>query len=299
MPPLGTLGDLQPTNVATPFPRLSAKVPGAGRGSLDASVRAPLAIRLPAGREHSASALMPHAPDNDRPLFRTAPTLKNGQWPRVTAIIAGTGRVAPLARLLPSLANQTVFDSLDVIVALAVGQKAKTEQIQKVLAPLFGKSGKVVTPGQDRPSARLNAAARRAKGEYLFVLDEAMLLHDPRTIEALLTLAMQPGVASAGCMQLREVAASSDQFTSLPGGFFPARIAFGGAPSLIFDEPKTSGPLTRATFPVAANSLRATLVPAAVWRSAGGLDDETFPIAGYDLEFGLRTLKQGLGHLVK
>ena len=81
------------------------------------------------------------------------------------------------------------------------------------------------------------------------------------------------------------------------GGLFPTHLSFAGSPNMIFREVETTAAFPLATYPVAGNTFRLSMIRADVWKKLGGLDEETFPFVQHDLDFSLRAIKAGYVNL--
>ncbi len=103
------------------------------------------------------------------------------------------------AALLASLSRQTVAESIDVVV-VADDQAA----LRADLEALFPGRHTLLAASDAPSSAAINQAAAAAKGRYLLLADDRMVLSDPRTLETLVTMAVDKGVATASCMIVRE-----------------------------------------------------------------------------------------------
>jgi hypothetical protein len=205
---------------------------------------------------------------------------------------------APVGPLLDSLSRQTLAAGVHLLVGLAGARAAEREGLADVLERLFPGRHEVVLLQTESASAAFNALAERSRGRHLLLACPGALLHNPGTLETLHTLLMEPGVASAACVMLREVAVKRGQETRFyGGGLFPSQLTFGTVPRLVLDEPFTLDAFPMATYPVVGNSFRLALIDAGIWRTLGGLDAERFPGHQADLDFCLRALRAGHGHL--
>jgi hypothetical protein len=189
------LEEFQPGLVG-PFPRLTGP---ARSGVAPAEARGPAAIRVPRRTRRSPAELQaPFAPET--PMERILPGLfaTTAPSPRVTVVLAHGGDEGLAAARLEALSLQVdvAWDRV-VLMADAADGPAATSAMQRH----FPSCGEVVVHAEDTPPhARFNQAAARAHGEALLVLGGDVLLHDRRTVAALVRMLASPRVASAGCM---------------------------------------------------------------------------------------------------
>lgn len=291
MPQVGeSLLALQPKGAPLCFPLLEPRAGATARPGADA----PLAIRyhqLP--RAHEASLLLPISLDTPGPVLRSA--LSKRQRKGVSVLVAPSGDGEAFGRLLESLAQQTNADEIELVVALAAGADATV--FRQASEAHFAGRHQILEGVGDSRSGRLNGAAAAAKGPYLLVADETMLLVDPRTVETLCLMASDKSVATAACVVVREGFKKGAAVRFHSGGFYPSHLAFQGAPRMIFNEPESLAAFPLATYPVAGNALRLALVRADAWKAVGGLDASLFPGVDADLDLSLRALASGYRHL--
>ena len=272
------LGPLQPVGAPPPFPWLKTiRDPGLGA----APGGTPVAIRYHSERTSDAGLLLRRAPDTTGPLLAAAAAPVRA----IEAIVAVCGSTGRVPGLLQSLANQRYADVLRV--AIVVGRDAQVDAgpIEAAARRLFADRHRIVFTGTGDIAADLDAAASASDAEYLLFADGSVVLHDPRTLETLVTLAQAPGVASAGCLMVRDGRDERRTIVVHSGGLFPDNE--GG-----LSEQDVFSVLPRATYASAGNGFRLALVGGGAWRAhgrGGGADRA----AG----FAARTLTAGLRHL--
>lgn len=294
-PPEGLdfLSDLQPRTGGHPWPVLRGRhAPDSAQGETGA--RPPLAIRFRENAEavHERVSVFPVAPDRPGPLLKQAATARPGRVTVVLNLNAATGMDA-LAATVGSLATQVRAGTLDVIIASPV----LNEDALALTRHHFPDALHIVDPSSS--AARWNKGAAKARGRFLLLVEAGMVLHDPRTVETLLTIARTAGVASVGCATI-QTASRADIGRKLSlhsAGVFPEQIAFRMGPQLMLGEPTTAAAMAPASYAVAANLFRLTLIPRAAWNALNGLDASTCPETDYDLDFGMRALKLGMVHV--
>jgi hypothetical protein len=298
LPPMGAvLAGLQCGHRPLPYPLL-ADAAADTASPAPAAVAFPLAVRFddpPSLRE--PDFLQPVASDDPRPLLHRTLSAGERRQASVSLLLCDGEDPALVASLVDSLATQTLAGAIDVVFAMPPAALAGTwETLLESRFP--GRVQRAEVRAGARRSERLNAAAKLARGRRLLVAESGVVLHDPRALETLYTMLADGRFATAACVMLREVAfKKGTEVRFFSGGFFPSALSFLGRPQLEFEEAYTAVVLPDATYPVCANSLRLALVDAQAWSDVGGLDAVTFPAHRADLDFGLRTLAAGYGHL--
>lgn len=293
MPPMDAfLLSLQPAHAPLPFPILAHETGSDGAVPMGGVLPIPLAVRFHETQPRETSLAFPTP--QGAPMIGAGGTGAGGD----VSVLLPLGR-DPSAALafLRSLSAQTAAERIDVI-AFATADGTDLQQAPEALAETFPNRHAIVEASGSF-NARVNQAALAARGRWLLLCGEGVVLYDPRTVEALAALGSGERVATSACMMLREVgAADAATVTFASGGFFPTSVSFLHPPYLSFRETEVAAaafPL--ATYPVAANSFRLVLVDTEVWRGLEGLDAEAFPAIGHDLDFCLRAGAQGMLHL--
>jgi hypothetical protein len=296
IPPLeGSLRSLQPAHAPLAFPFLagSAAAKSADRGeNLNAPV---LAIRFQAAWDANDSALV-YPSAIGTPIFQRTMSAEERESILVSVIVPLGATTARTAQLLRSIANQSIADRVE-IVAIFGSDRPLPQQSAQVLSEHFGGRYQVVTDDA-APASQLNKAASCANGTHLLFVEDTIILHDPRTLEALCLMAMEDRIATAACVTLQEKPHGKTTTVALAStGYLPARVSFAHAPHLVFSESVASAAMPTATYPVVSNAFRLALVRRSVWKDVGGLDPMRFPYSDFDLDFGLRAIKAGYLHL--
>ena len=288
VPPMIDLFALQPST-APKLPALLARERDGSSQRTDAS-GFPLAIRFRQQVHQSPNASFPIAPDSS--LF---PVLTDDVSASVTVIVGPAGSKQDVLPLLTTIAGQSGVSELKVIVLVDKEADASPELRRLGESLLLGRL--TFLPVDRRPlAAAFNLATQYADGDMLLFADPAVLLHDVRTVQTLITLTGSDHTFSASCGRLHSAAQQQDQVLAL-GAFTPSRLSLTHPPFLRFEEPVSSVEPIVATLPVAANSGRFLLVRAGAFRELGGFDERSFPTAGFDLELGLRALVNGWRNL--
>jgi len=303
MPPMDeALLALQPRHQPLCFPLLRRLDDGPADSLpsvVDSATPLPLAIRFHDGQaDHVATTLMPLAPDaSQSPLKRTLSQAER-QQARISVLLALRAGSTDIGTQLASLAGQTLASALDVVVALPRSLGAEQAALANALEVWFPGRHQLLLVDDRSHSAGLNQAAALGTGSHLLLLEPGVLLHDPRAVELLCTLALAPRVATAACVLVSEVTFKKGTGVRFrAGGLYPSQLGFDGRPGLILSEPCTTDAFPAATYPVVGNRFRLAIVNAEVWRALGGLDAAHFPDDQADVDFCLRALAAGQRHL--
>jgi hypothetical protein len=255
----------------------------------------PFAIRFqPPPTVNEAALLFPVAV-NEPLLVRGLSANPDGKA-RISVLLTPESGVQCFS-LVRSLASQTVNPLIEIIAVPCSKEEGFLRNLKELLDEHFG-GRYVIEPRKERRADRLNIAAKSARGEFYFVANDSVCLHDVRTLETLCLLAGTENVATSSCVVLNEKPSRKDTVVSVhSGGLFPSSISLSGAPSIVFKEITTASAFPLATYPVVANSFRVAAVRAKAWTAMSGLNTTLFPIAEYDLDFSLRALEDGWVHL--
>ncbi len=280
--PPGSAGLSMLLHPALPLPSPIVQEKTSGTHTASAHFGAPIMIRFRDAKVWKVDPLMPLSPDTSMPALPIEREPTDNQRARISVIIDSPGSDDQLSLCMTSLGHQTIVGDLEI---LLVGQ----ESIPRAAAELFGEQriGLCPASGASPADRRNEAAASCVTSEYLLFLDAAVCLPDPRTLALLLTIADQPGVASASCALVREDPA--DGSTSVEcAGYFEQWQDDRGEQASLTRRSDVAQLFPASTYPVVANDMRLCLVPNDVWRDLGGLNASDFPHSGFDADFGLR-----------
>lgn len=295
--PGANLLDLQPSQVALRLPILSGgRREALGSQPSPATTSIPLAIRFQESeRTDDATLLLPVAVDYAGPLLKRELSRAARKSLSLTAIVPVGSESAEALLTLESLARQSLRSQLDVV--LVIDPNDRQADVAVAARRLFPRKLSVSSePGSK--AARLNKAAAKARGRYLVVIEPGVVAHDPRALETMAIMAQTDGVGSVGCVTIQDGGIQEgDRLWFHGGGVFASNVSFQTNPRLIFNEPRSLGPLPLTTYQVVCNRMRLTVIPSTVWAALGGLDSRRFPDHDYDLDFALRGLKAGFNHL--
>jgi hypothetical protein len=272
MPPLGGgFLALQPVAAARPFPLL--------RGKTNATVTRipaiPFVVKFvetsPLGRK--VTLLAPISPDIPTPLLQ----LENDELSSITVLIPDCGRPEDgLKALVESLASQTLSKRLDIVAIVSTDDPFEGLYAKSLLDRYFaGRSVVLTSVGDAAPSERLQKAASRAQGDYVMIIDRTVILHDPRTVSTLLSMASHESVASASCMLVRAGLTKNEmEVIFVSAGLFPiAGEEDEAAEAMHPMDCQDAFPL--ATYPVALNTPVLRMMSARAIADCGGLQADT------------------------
>lgn len=120
-------------------------------------------------------------------------------------------------------------------------------------------AGQVLSADADTP---IEAIAGRAAHAEILMLDDAIVLSEPRVLSVLRAmLAADASVASAACCLLQEARSGKKlDLKTATAGLFPISVSVMTAPFLVVGEPDPSEALPLATYPVLGNALSCAFV---------------------------------------
>ncbi|MFT3988311.1 glycosyltransferase family 2 protein [Aestuariivirga sp.] len=283
---IGWLAPFQPQGRPLVYPQLS----DTGNAGLDGALpEAPMAIRFTAPVSLVDSASLFPAPE--RLGIERGGTA-------VSVIIPVRNGAVHATALLASLASQTIAKWLEILIVDNRSGPAERRAIKQAADAIFPGATRILD--LDAPfnhSAAINLAAAAATSDTLCVIDSDLILHDPRTLAVLATLAAHQRVGTAACMLLQGTPGKPDSLRYQSAGLFPMGIAFGGKPRITWSEPDCASAIGTATYPVAANSFTLSAFRRDVWIKLGGVADDRLAADHNDTDFGVRALAAGLTNL--
>ena len=246
-----------------------------------ATVAGPARIRhVPAVLFHRAA---PPPPDPPAP-----PPLAPPELPPPGAVIKPTrDRADLLAVAARGVLHGTDYPALELIV---VDNGSTDPAALALLAELDADPRAQVLrwPGAFNFSAMSNAAARRARGQVLLLLNNDVELTDPGWLRAMVAHAVRPDVGAVGARLLyRDGSLQHGGMALGPAG--RATHLLRGAPR---DAPGYGGQLA-ATRDLSAVTAACLAIRADVWARVGGMD-ERLPVAWNDVDLCQRVRAAGL-----
>ena len=275
-------------------PEWNAGAPSLSRtGSGQISGTGPLphvAIRLaPTIEQSRAPQLMPLAPDSVMPVL---PVAADGP----VDVVIRVSNPARLAMALRGLLLQEGPAIAAIRADVAAGDCPEAEVADVLAAEAPGRG--TVRMVRRHAAIGVSTLIEASPSAYTLVMDDAALLHDRRTLAALLGLVKSGRTASASCVLIRESAARrGTALTFESGGYMPSHVSLFAAPRLILSLPDTRAALPQMTYPVIANEPTLLLLGNHAVRDAedGGLNQQGAP--GDSIAFSLRALARGYRHL--
>jgi hypothetical protein len=223
------------------------------------------------------------------------PTSRAASESQLSVLHHVSGSPAHLEAFLESLRRQRIVVAPEVILVLAGDHSDGAAIADNLLSRYFPETGRIVRHPERADSAeRLQAAAATARGQFLFFVGEDVILHDARTLVTLLALASYERAASASCLMIATDLRQSKRMKLVSSGYYCHEDATGSdAESVYLDACADLAALPPATWPVAANDPRISMVRSDVWRKAS-----SFSAAGKqtDLGYGARATMAGYTH---
>jgi hypothetical protein len=289
------LAGLQPANSAAMTPTLS--LDGGVLGKTGRRL-GPLAVRFRVSTPTSdARMIFPVAPDDTHPVLHVALSPQAKKRARIAVVIPGETTSSSLS-LIEALRRQTLAGALHILITLRPGV-ALDPRLEGVLDRTFRGRYQTIAVTGTSAASDLNIAVETITRTVTMVLlcRNGIDLHDARTVETLYLMASHTGVATAGCVMVREGGFQDGrrlQFQS--GGIFPAQFSLNASPALKFSKPETLDALPLATYPVAGNDLGLAMIPLEAWRMLQGFNIARAD-SDFELDFCLRALRGGFTHL--
>lgn len=239
------------------------------------------------GRIRHVPAVLFHraAPPPPDPPASPPPTLSDP--PPVTVIMPTRDRADLLAVAAQGVLRATDYPAVELIIVdngssepAALALLAELEADPRVQVLRF--------PGAFNFSAMNNAAAHRARGQVLLLLNNDVMLTDPGWLRAMAVHAVRPDVGAVGARLLyRDGGLQHGGMALGPAG--RATHLLRGAPR---DAPGYLGQLA-ATRDVSAVTAACLAIRAEVWAQVGGMD-ERLPVAWNDVDLCQRVRAAGL-----
>lgn len=246
-----------------------------------AAVAGPGRIRhVPAVLFHRAA---PPPPDPPAP----PPPALPGPLPLVTIIMPTRDRADLLAVAAYGVLRGTDYPALELVIV----DNGSTDPAALALLAELGADPRAQVlpfPGAFNFSAMNNAAARRARGQVLLLLNNDVELTDPGWLRAMVVHAVRPDVGAVGARLLyRDGSLQHGGMALGPAG--RATHLLRGAPR---DAPGYLGQLA-ATRDLSAVTAACLAIRADVWAQVGGMD-ERLPVAWNDVDLCQRVRAAGL-----
>jgi len=194
--------------------------------------------------------IAPVAPEAPGPLL---PGVSVNYESQLSVLHHVSGSPTHLEAFLESLRRQQSPAAPEVILVLATDRSDHAAIANDLLPRYFPETGRIVrAPERADRAERLHAAAATAQGQFLLFVGDDIILHDARTLVTLLTLAHYERAASASCLLIATDPRQPKRMMIVSGGY--ADLAA----------------LPPATWPIAANDPRISMVRRDVWRKLSG-----------------------------
>lgn len=213
-------------------------------------------------------------------------------WPSVSILIPTKDRGDLLDACLTGLRALQYSGGIEIILV----DNGSTEARARSLLDAIGDEGAirvVNAPGPFNFSALNNLAARQASGQLLCLLNNDVEAIDGAWLSRMVRFAMLDGVGAVGAQLLYPDGTIQHAGVAIGIGEAAGHIEKGRK----LDDRSLPGwhGVTREVSAVTAACL---LVRAEVYRDAGGLDEERFPVAFNDVDFCLRLKARGYRNLI-
>lgn len=250
---------------------------------------APVMIRFRDDKVWKVDTLMPVSPDVSMPLPAISSARRTHGIRNASVVVNQTGERDNLPLLLASLDRQTVGD-LEVLLLGDLEADHWAEQSKGTLSA-------IQVPDSDGGLARrLNRGAEVATADYLVFINASVSLPDPRTLEVLLAIASQPGVASVACSLVCED--SIDGLLSVKStGIISQVDGIGDSIEWIAERPDVSRLFPTSAYPVVANDMWLCVVPRRVWADLGGFSESASAASLIEMDFAARARTSGLASI--
>jgi len=194
--------------------------------------------------------LMPYSPETRLPA-EPAQTR-----PRLSVFIAGSGRENTMQAALQAVFLQAGVDLCDVVLSVAE-EDDKARQAATALCdgetPVPARVA--LRPGATGIGGALTSAIPDMSGDYVLVMSDAVVLHDPRTLSLLSGAVSASDVASASCMLVEQVKVEKkvERLDVRSYGYFLDQPPAGRATPLTVWAPDCQGVFIRESYPVFAS----------------------------------------------
>jgi GT2 family glycosyltransferase len=228
------------------------------------------------------------SPGTRFPAFLKVAPAPPAEWPSVSIIIPTRDRAGLLAACLTSLEKLEYGGRCEIIVV----DNGSTELDAIKLIEAAREQGRIRVMRHDGPfnfSVLNNLAARDADGQILCLMNNDVTAIDGQWLTNMVLHALDPSVGAVGARLLYPCGSIQHAGVVVGVGGAAGHVAKGAAP----DEPAHASwhGVTRTVSAVTAACL---VVRREAYLSAGGLDEEAFPVAFNDIDFCLRLLECGL-----
>lgn len=228
------------------------------------------------------------SPGTRFPAFLKVAPAPPAEWPSISIIIPSRDRASLLAACLTSLEKLEYGGRCEIIVV----DNGSTEPDAIGLIEDALEQGRIRVLRHDGPfnfSVLNNLAARVADGQMLCLMNNDVTAIEGHWLASMVLHALDPTVGAVGARLLYPCGSVQHAGVVIGIGGAAGHVAKGAAR----DEPAHASwhGVTRTVSAVTAACL---VVRREAYLSAGGLDEEAFPVAFNDIDFCLRLLERGL-----
>jgi hypothetical protein len=283
---------VQPANSCT-FPSL-ASPESASASAIGAPF--PLSIHFRDFSDQDAALLiMPFVAEATAPLIpRTDNDTPLGSG-STSVIFPYAGSIGFFAAFLDSLKFQVGCENIEIIVGLSPSQGGSKPRVVELLnASFWGRARMLEYPEELSATARLNALAAGATGDFIVVAGEPVLLHDCRTLAMLRVLVASTKIACASCLLIHSERKRKGAVVRVrSGGYYLSSTGMPDAASLRLSLLDGAILFPRATYAVVANSASLFMTRRKVWARLNGLDATNPDPEAAVIDYGLRAAAGG------
>lgn len=248
-------------------------------------------IYRPSGPVSDIQTLFPIAPD--------APYVPQLSAPMAVSVVVTASDPDLIARVLSSLKYQHEIQVSEVVLKPASwAVPDRLEAVVAVAEQVFPNRVCMGVKSTNSPND-LDQIRNETQAETILLLDEAVVLQDPRIFSTLAAeLSADDAISSVSCALMHEDLLGKStvlQFGS--AGLFPAGVSLMSAPRLTVIEPNILKALPATTYPVLANTFSVCLVRRAALDATADTRLGFVGTGAADLHFGLSTNAKGWRNL--
>jgi GT2 family glycosyltransferase len=211
--------------------------------------------------------------------------------PKVSIVVPTRNRLELLVPCMESLFRHTAWPDWELLLVDNGSDDPNVPACYDALRTLLGERVRILDfPGSFNFSAMNNLAARKARGDYLLLLNnDTECIHDD-WLDALMAHAQRPGVGIVGARLLFPASLKVQHAGVVLGMTGTAGLVF--AQALAHDEPGYLG-RAQADQEYSAVTGACLLIRKSLFDEIGGLDEDTFKISFNDIDLCLKARQRG------
>lgn len=216
----------------------------------------------------------------------------------ISVLVVLGERCKGLDTLLASLASQNHADDLEIIIHQCGASSAVVANVTAALESSFPGHYQIHSSAYVVPrGVAYEVLARTATKPFLLFIDEWIVLHDNRTLDTLLAIAVAADVGTASCMILAG-GKDAGEFAVRSAGYLPGRLDYtaGSAADVAFVN--TFDLIGPSTYTVVANTSDLMLTKRDLWLAFGAASTRSFPRTRFDVDYGIRMIEAGKSNVV-